>query len=323
MSFWNKFTNFDPLTGNVPPYANVYTDEIVWRARQILKVQNRSSKDIDFIAQDIGDEIDQFFSNEKANIIQTLVDNKQFDFLELDDSGRPIDLTWEAEQEYDVRTSDNTADFDALREGLDSYANIKENICMRELVNFKLFEHFATLSLCKIVDYLERFDWEVDPNTRQLIKRSGLFTKADHEISANLLIAAMEAVSYAERLQYAERLESKYELKTGLNNLNNTIQSDLDREAFRRQIESELKAEEAQKKTEKGRAMNKASQVKRNESMSKALEYYDQSSQLQLLSNNKAAAELSNWLITRKLKTFDQIAIARWISAHKRAKNND
>ncbi len=135
-----QFKFFDPLKGQFPSRPFQHGAFVAYRARSIL--YGRSAEEICEIASDTGRIIGQYFDDQKARVLQAIQADGRYDLLNGDEDG-VTGFRYEAADCYDIRTSDNTSDLDALQDAMESFF---DPTCV-EVEAPREYEYFAVLAL--------------------------------------------------------------------------------------------------------------------------------------------------------------------------------
>lgn len=202
MTYCNQFESFNPLTEYLPAAPFSYLPKIGWRARSLLS--GCSFDRIEKIAKKVSAEIDNYYSDQKDNAIQSLqskfsngeMSQDEFERFFYWDGGTIRNGRWifrdEMEDDLDFPRENNSSEVDALKsifELRDAAFSNTNNIIEPSPNKYsegKDYEFFAVMSLRFIADALE------------VIKHEALNSKT---IAGDCLMEAMDAVSYAEHLR--------------------------------------------------------------------------------------------------------------------------
>ena len=242
MRHFSQFEYLEPLNGEVPRFPFTEASSIAWRARSILKGKGRSADDIQTIATDASALLEWYFDHEKETKIEEIRRAERYDLLETDEDGSVTGFNDEAYDEFDIHTSDNTPDIDALKEAIAWGFDPKS----LELEDVKEYEYFAVLTLWVLSNYVRDLEFKVQLNPFKWVKREKK-QYAPEEVAkfGKKLLEAAEAVAHAEKLKDIDRVEEKYEAKIQKIQAGESVaitKADLDR--VRDELRNELQAEE-------------------------------------------------------------------------------
>jgi len=315
MGYFNQFKTFHPLSGEFNswkfPSRNYlswkFSDgpSIIYRARSILR--GRTIEEILCIAEDANQIIEAFFDREKENAIDMIQDEGRLELLELED-GRAVGLSDNAYEHYDIRTSENTSDLEALQEGIDDFYDPS----YLQLTNARQNEYFAVLSLWRVADCIQRIQTVFDLNQMKRIERTDQPLDVNDAIEAGAcLVEAMESVCYAERLRQVEITQAMYEEELNKLRAQPRVMSDEEiarqREDIARQIEADAKA----KRIEQSKENNRRRHLENNEIKAGVLSLWEQNPR-QFGSAEKAGAYYVDVLLKRGIEREHRTVVG-WI----------
>ena len=316
MGFYcHDLEKFDPMKGEVSWAPFAAAQDIAWRARSLLL--GRNNDQVQRLAWELHSWIDAYFDIENESSIQMLKDENRYDLLDSDEDEKKWEIKSEAQDEFDIRTSHNTAAIEAAKEVFQStdimYAPI--------LPDAKEYEYFAAMALSMIGSYLDALKNTFDIKKMKSVKR---LTKnyETHEVSrfGSQLIEAMEVVTYAESLKSIARIE-----KTMITSFLEKAQKK-DVLIVEEQVKAQLTAmhnEHKEKQKKWGQKGKDESLKERDKSRAAVLDHWDADISLQKKSIGKAAAALWLWLVDQRYKQdlleFSPETIEKWISAHKKS----
>jgi hypothetical protein len=210
MLHFNQFEYLEPLKGEIPQLPFTEANRIAWRARAILKEKNRSAEDINSIGFDASGLLEQYFDHEKEIKAKEIFNDERFDLFETDVDGNLTHLKNEAYDEYDIHTSNNTPDLDALMEAIDLGFDPKSI----ELEEVKEYEYFAVIALWFLSQYVRDLKFKIKFNPTGWKKREKNKYSSDEIASfGKMLLEAAEAIAHAEKLRDIDRVKEKYEIK--------------------------------------------------------------------------------------------------------------
>lgn len=309
MGYWRQFEHFDPLTGTVPYWPFSQLNDIVWRARNLLR--NRKSADITHIAHLTDEMVDDYFKQAKEDEISRLRAEQQWEYLESDDDGTIWDLKSGAESELDFPTADNTKDLDALAECIGLWSDVMGD----GSPDPEEYEYYAAVALWKAADVIYRLNYSYDFKGKRDVPKDRKSWDAHDLIGAGEMLAgAMEAVCRAEQVRLDARAQKRFaeKLEAATKQTSEKVQKANDKKW------QALQEAEAKQKSDHGKKMAQLSLKRRNESMAAVLAEWEKDPALKKLSNAKASVKLSAWLGKQDLEVFEPKTIAEWISAHKK-----
>lgn len=206
MSYYDQFKYFDPLKGKLPFSPFHEANWIASRARGVL--YGRSDREIRLLAEDASQLIDIYFDQEKDASIEMIKTDGRYELLDGDEDGRFYSIKDEAHDHYDIRTSENTSDLDALQEAVGSFFDPTTV----DVNDVKEYEYFAILALWLVGDYAKTLELELDFTKMEYVKREPGTLNAFHTARlGQSLIAAMEAVCYAEGMRDMVRTRKRYD----------------------------------------------------------------------------------------------------------------
>jgi len=152
--------------------------------------------------------ISDYFDQEESAAIEMLKSEGRTDLLESDEDGRFWRLKDEAVDSHDIRTSENTSDFDALQEALETLFDPS----VLDVPNVNEYEYFAVMALCLIGDYAKSLEVEVSLVKMDYVQRTSKKYDSPEVVRlGRLLLEAMDAVCYAERLKERSKTQTRYE----------------------------------------------------------------------------------------------------------------
>jgi len=311
--YYRDLEKFDPMKGEVSWAPFRAATDIARRARHLLYGRNRDQ--VQSLASELDSWIDAYFDSENESSIQMLKDEKRYDLLDSDQHGKNWEIKSEAQDEFDIRTSDNTDPIEAAKEVFDSM----DILHAPDIPDAKDYEYFAAMALSMIGSYLDALENTFDIKKMKSVKRQ---TKdyETHEVSrfGSQLIEAMEVVTYAESLKSIARIEEA--MRTSLEKAQKK-----DVSIVEEQVKAQLTAmhnEHREKQKKWGQQGKEKSLEQRNKSQSAVLAQWDLDASLQKKSNAKAAAALWGWLVAQGYKQdlieFSPETIEKWISTHKK-----
>lgn len=309
MGYWRQFEHFDPLTGTVPYWPFSQLNDIVWRARNLLR--NRKSADIEHIAYLTDEMLEEYFKQAKDKEISKLRAEEKWEYLESDDDGIIWDIRSDAEIELDYPTAENTKDIDALAECIGWWSNVMSDGSPDPDVH----EYYAAVALWKAADVIYRLNYSYDFNAKRDVPKDRKSWDPHDLIGAGEMLAgAMEAVCRAEQLRSDDMTQKRFaeKLEAATKHTSEKVQKANDEKW------QALQEAEAKHKSEHGKKMAQLSLKRRNESMAAILGEWENDPALKKLSNAKASVKLSAWLAKQDLEVFEPKTIAEWISAHKK-----
>jgi hypothetical protein len=264
MSYYDQFKYFDPVKGKLPYFPFHEANWIVSRARGVL--YGRSDREIRLLAEDASQLIDFYFDNEKDASIEMIKSEGRYELLDGDEDGRYFSIKDEAHEHYDIRTSENTSDLDALKEALGSFFDPTTV----DVNDVKEYEYFAILALWLVGDYAKALKLALDFKTMEYVKREPGTLDAFHTARlGQSLIAAMEAVCYAERMGDVERIRKRYDDR--IHEIQETHKpvtaEDIDRirAEIRQQIEEDSKARQVEHAKELNQARHQGNNAIRKQ----------------------------------------------------------
>jgi len=206
MHYYDQFKFFDPLTGKLPYWPFHEGNWIASRAKSVL--YGRTDPEIRYLAQDASQMISDYFDQEESAAIEMLKSEGRTDLLESDEDGRFWRLKDEAVDSHDIRTSENTSDFDALQEALETLFDPS----VLDVPNVNEYEYFAVMALCLIGDYAKSLEVEVSLVKMDYVQRTSKKYDSPEVVRlGRLLLEAMDAVCYAERLKERSKTQTRYE----------------------------------------------------------------------------------------------------------------
>jgi hypothetical protein len=314
MGYWRQFKNFDPLTGQVPYWPFGKLSGVAWRARNLLR--ERTSDQIEQIANTASDSIEEYFRQAKDEEIARLQNDEQWEFLEVDEDGNVQGLNSDRENELDFPTSDNTSDLDALSESVGTWTNIFDD----GSPDPEVFEYYAAMSLWKVADAIYKVTYTYDfKNSKDVEKERRNLTSTDFAFAGEHAIEAMELICHAEKLRDSGRTMEVFLGRLCDERQHASAEVQREHEAKWKALQTE----EAKQKSENAKKMAVLSKASRNKSMAAALSQWDQDVAMQKLSSAKSGIKLSNWLALQDLEFFEPRTVSQWISAHKKSKSTD
>ena len=312
--YYRDLETFDPMKGEVSWAPFRAAKDIAWRARNLLR--GRNNDQVKSLAWELDSWIDTCFDKEAEESIQMLKNHKRYDLLESDDGGKNWEIKEEAQDEFDIRTPDNTEPIEAAKEVFESTDILHAPV----IPDAKDYEYFAAMALSMIGSYLDALENIIDFKKMKLVKR---LTKnyETHDVSrfGSQLIEAMEVVTYAESLKIIASVEQT--MRTSLENAQKK-----DVSIVEEQVKAQLTAmhtENRQKQIQWGQKGKDESLKERDKSRAAVLAQWDADLSLQKKSSAKAAAALWAWLVDQSYKQdireFSPDTIVKWISAHKKS----
>ena len=307
MGYWRQFEYFDPLKGQFPNWPFPQGQSIVYRARSIL--YGRSAEQIREIAQDADGIIEQYFDHEKQSVLDAIKADGRYDLLEGDED-RITGFKDEAADHYDVRTSENTSDLDALQEAMDSFF---DPTCV-EIENLREYEYFAVLSLWLIGECVDDLENKFDFSKMERVKRTDRKIDAhDTARMARHLLDAMEAVCYAERLRDVERTQNKYEAQIEKIRAKHVALSDEEATRVRAEVLREVAEEARARRVEQSKENNRIRHQGNHDVRKQVLEMWEQNP-TQFPSAEKAGAHYVEVLSQRGIDREHRTVVG-WIRA--------
>lgn len=271
MGYWRQFDYFDPLKGRFPSWPFPQGSSVVYRARAIL--HGRTVDQIRDIASDADQIISTYFDHEKDRVLDAIKADGRYDLLEGDED-HVTGFRDEAAEFYDVRTSDNTSDLDALQEAMGSFFDPTS----LEIENLREFEYFAVLALWLIGECLEDIETEYDLSKRDRVRRSDSTLDAyDTAKVARSLIDAMEAVCYAELLRDVERTHRMYEDQIDKVRAAHKAVTDKEASRIRAEVLQEVEEEARARRVEQSKENNRLRHQENYEIKKLVLEMWEQS----------------------------------------------
>lgn len=305
MGYWRQFEHFDPLKGQFPNWPFPQGMSIVYRARSIL--HGRTAEDIREIARDADSIIEQYFDREKESVLDAIKADGRHDLLEGDED-RITGFKDEAAEHYDVRTSENTSDLDALQEAMDS---LFDPTCV-EIENPRECEYFAVLALWLIGECVDDLENTFDFQKRERVKRTDKKLDAhDTARMARHLLDAMEAVCYAERLRDVERTQNKYEAQIEKIRASHVSLSDEEAARLRAEALRERAEEERVRRVERSKENNRIRHQPNNDIKKSVLDMWEQNP-TQFPSAEKAGAYYVEVLAKRGIDRQNRTVVT-WI----------
>lgn len=312
--YYLDLEKFDPMKGDFSWAPFRAAKDIAWRARNLL--QGRSNDQVKSMAWELDSWIDTYFERESDDLIQMLRNQRRYDLLELDESGKNWEITAEAQDEFDIRTSDNTEPIEAAKMVFETM----DILDAPDTPDAKDYEYFAAMALSMIGSYLDALENIFDFKEMKSVKR---MTKnyETHEVSrfGSQLIEVMEVVTYAESLKSIASIE-----QTMRKSLEKAQKKDV--LIIEEQVKAQLTAmhnEHRQKQIKWGQKGKDESLKERDKSRAAVLAQWDADLSLQKKSITKAAAALWAWLVDQRykqdLQEFSPETIVKWISAHKKS----
>jgi hypothetical protein len=210
MLHFTRFEHLEPLKGEIPHFPFTEASKIAWRARAILREKHRSAEDIQNIGTDASMLLEQYFDHEKETKIDEIRKDGRYDLLETDDEGNFISFNSDAYNDYDIHTSDNMHDIDALMEAVDWGFDPHSF----ELEDVKEYEYFAVMALWLLSQYVHDLKFKFQFKPIGWIKRENNKYSSDEIASfGKMLLEAAEAIAHAEKLRDIDRVKEKYETK--------------------------------------------------------------------------------------------------------------
>lgn len=307
MKYRKSFKEFDPMNGEVPYLPYPLLNDLVWRARVMLK--NRKTADVQMISDAIDDRIDEYFELAREKKIQELLDNKQWEYFNIDDDGNNYGLNIDREDELDFPSRHSTRYIDALEEIIADIENpLADGKAPSEVEYFAVLAlQYAELSIQDIV-----YSNDIRSGKRQK-EPTGLVAR-DYASAGNFALEAMEALGRAELARndkfYAEHISSVEKRAS---------------EKVRLETEEKWKLEkdaEHKRRKDHMRMMAKESHKERDKAKEAALKRYETDPALQGMSNTKAGRKLSDWLKTQDLEMHEPRTVTGWISDYKKEKTS-
>lgn len=260
MRFFSQFEHLDPLKGQLPWAPFHEAQNILGRARTILRYAHRTEAEIQDIATEISNLIEMYFDHEKARKLEEIRSDKKFNLLETDDDGVFTDFTLEAIDEYNIHTPDNTPDLDALIEAM-GYGFDPANL--EDVKDVKEYEFFAVYAIWFLADYARDLDYELDFQNFGWKKREQReYGSKDVVTLSRKLFDALETVCFAERLRAVERVEEKYQAKIEKLQAGQAVR--ITQEDYKR-IEAEIRADIAKENSVQQRERSEANNNIRHE----------------------------------------------------------
>lgn len=307
MGYWRQFEYFDPLKGQFPSWPFPQGQSIVYRARSIL--HGRTSEQIREIASDADRIIEQYFDHEKESVLDAIKADGRYDLLEGDED-RITGFKDEAAEHYDVRTSENTSDLDALQEAMDSFF---DPTCV-EVENPLEYEYFAVLALWLIGECVDDLENKFDFTKMERVKRTDRQIDAhDTARMARHLLDAMEAVCYAERLRDVERTQNKYEAQIEKIRAKHVALSDEEATRVRAEVLREVAEEARARRVEQSKENNRIRHQGNHDVKKLVLEMWEQNP-TQFPSAEKAGAHYVEVLSQRGIDREHRTVVG-WIRA--------
>jgi len=312
--YYRDLEKFDSMKAHISWAPFREAGGITWRARNLL--HGRSNEQVKTLACELDSWIDTYFDSENENSIQMLKDEKRYDLLDSDEDGNHWEIKSEAQDEFDIRNTDNTEPLEAAKEVFESM----DILHAPDIPDAKDYEYFAAMALSMVGTYLDALENTFDIKEMKSVNR--LVKKYEtHEVSrfGSQLIEAMEVVTYAESLKQIARIEEA--MRTSLENAHKK-----DILIVEEQLKAEATAmhnEHKEKQKKWGQKGKDESLKERDKSRAAVLAQWDSDNSLQNKSNSKAAAILWGWLEDQRYKQdltgFSPETIEKWISAHKKS----
>jgi hypothetical protein len=312
----NQFDSFDPLKDRVSGLPTFQAPEIASRARQLLR--GRTAREIEGLAYNADSLIEEYFESIKNDEIERLEAEGDARFCEqISEGGRVVEchLIPEMMDELEILTRDDISDVEALKEALGMFAILSDS----EVPNIQDFEYFAAMGLWNIADAMERRQFRYDLSAHKKIKRKpNELDNSDISIISDYLLQAMDAVCYSEHLLEIKKMNDRY-LKRVMNFRQKLSAHEEDTEAIRKEILEEFKAEEALRKSEKGRNLSRLRHKGRDKARAAVLSNWE-NNPAAFPSAEKASCHYSEWLPTQGHKQFTPRTIASWIRQYAKKK---
>lgn len=255
MRMYSQFEHLDPLKGQLPWAPFHEAQNVLGRARSILRLANRTGAEIQAIATDAAYLIERYFEHEKERKLDEIRDDQKYGLLETDEDGNFIDFKSEAYDEYDIHTADNTPDLDALTEALDWGF---DPAALEDVKDVKDYEYYAVYAICFLADYARTLEFKLQLNPIGWVKREKR-TYEPSEVAqlGKKLFEAIEAVCFAERLRAVDRVEQKYQAKIEKLQAGAAVRITAeDYERMRDEIKRDLQAEDHAQRRERSEANN-------------------------------------------------------------------
>ena len=306
MGYGMQFRFFDPLNGQFPSRPFQHGASIAYRARSIL--YGRSAEQIREIASDTGRIIEEYFDDQKAQVLTTIKADGRYDLLEGDEDG-VTGYRDEAADYYDIRTSDNTSDLDALQEAMDSFF---DPTCVA-IENPRAYEYFAVLALWLVGKCIDDVESKFDSAKMDRIKHIDGLDMRDTARMARRLLDAMEAVCHAEHLQDAERTRSAYEAQIEKIRAKQTALSDEEAASVRADVLRELSEESRARRVAQSKENNRIRHQGNHDVRKLVLAMWEQN-RTQFPSAEKAGAHYVDVLSQRGIDREHRTVVG-WIRA--------
>jgi hypothetical protein len=254
MRHYSQFEHFDPLNGEMPWAPFHEAGNIAMRARSTLRLGNRSVEDIQTIATDAAYLIEHYFEHEREVKLEEIRNDRNFRFLESDDEGNFIDFVDEAYDEYDIHTSDNTPELDALVEAL-AWGFDPKAVEVNEVQEY---EYFAVYALCILAEYVRDLNFKLKVKPFEYVPREDKqYSPSEVASLSRKLINATEAVCFSEKLRDIERVERRYQEKIEKLQAGAAVQiTKADYDRLREEIKQEEQAEAQALRRERSEANN-------------------------------------------------------------------
>jgi len=306
MGYHKQFDIFDPLEGQFSYWSYPQAFSVISRARSILR--GRSAQQIKAIAEDASQIISSYFDSEKDYVIQQIKEDQRYELLEGDED-RVTGFKDEASEHYDVRTSDNTSDLEALQEAMGQFFDPS---VFEDIDNLREYEYFAVLALWQVGDFVERVETVFDISQMKRVKRKDKKLDAtDTAYAARCLIDAMEAVCYAERLREIERTQKRYEEQIQKIQSTRKLITEEDQARIRAEVRQEFEAEAKARRVAQAKENGKLAHRESYEAKAIVLEMWEKNP-TQFRSAEKAGAHYVDVLAKRGFEREHRTVVG-WI----------
>ena len=316
MRMYSQFEHLDPLKGQLPWAPFHEASNVLGRARSILRIANRTSDEIQAIATDAAYLIERYFEYEKEKKLEEIKEDQKYGLLDIDEDGNFIGFKDEAYDDYDIHTSDNTPDLDALSEAL---AWGFDPVALEDVKDVKDYEYYAVYAICFLADYARTLEYKLQLNPIGWAKRvNRTYEPSEVAQLANKLFEAIEAVCFAERLRAVDRVEEKYHAKIEKLQAGAAVRiTSEDYERMRDEIKRDLQAEDHAQRRDRSEANNNIRHQENRSIKQSVLDDFAQNSR-RFDSAEKAADHYVDQLESRGIERSHR-TVADWIRAYARS----
>ena len=314
MSYYDQFKYFDPLNGKLPYWPFQEANWVASRARSVL--YGRTASDIRNMAEDASQLIEHYFEQEKEASVEIIKNEGRYELLEGDEDGAFFTIKDEAHEHYDIHTSDNTSDLEALQEAISSFFDPM----VVDVKDIKEFEYFAVLALWLVGDYAKTLEFRLDFRKMDYVKRESVkLDGADTVRLAQILLAAMDAVCYAERIREVERTKERYEERIQKIEKSHKPITKKDADRIRAELVQQLEEEAKAQRIQRSKENNQLRHQGNHEVRKTVLDLWEKNP-TQFSSAEKAGAHYVEVLETRGI-TRGHRTVVEWIRARAKELN--